>query len=190
MLVAQAKRSSELFSDLEIPDSEIDRIEHVLRRDMQNIVLIGMPGCGKSTIAAALGKALNRPVAEADERIEAAAGMSIPEIFAREGEAGFRLRETEVLAALGKASGQILSTGGGCVTKAENYPLLHQNGILLWLQRDLNTLPKDGRPISLKSDLHELYEKRRPCYERFADAVIDNNGSTEDTVKAILEVLG
>ena len=190
MLVAQAKRSSELFSGLTIPDSEIDRIERVLRRDMQNLVLIGMPGCGKSTVAAALGEALSRPVAEADERIEAMAGMSIPEIFEREGEAGFRKRETEVLQSLGKASGQILSTGGGCVTQEENYPLLHQNGVLFWLKRDLNLLPKDGRPISLKSDLHELYEKRKPCYERFADAVIDNNGSVEDTVKAILEVLG
>ncbi len=190
MLVAQAKRSAELFSGLDIPDSEIDRIEHILRRDMQNIILIGMPGCGKSTVAAALGKALNRPVAEADEYIETTAGMSIPEIFAGEGETGFRKRETEVLASLGKASGQILSTGGGCVTREENYPLLHQNGILLWLQRDLNLLPKDGRPISLRSDLGELYEKRRPFYERFADVVIDNNGSLEDTVKAVLEVLG
>ena len=95
-----------------------------------------------------------------------------------------------MLRELGKRSGLIVSTGGGCVTREENYEPLHQNGVIVWLQREIDRLPKEGRPISLRSDLHELYEKRRPCYERFADAVVDNNGSPEATVKAILEVLG
>ena len=190
MLVAQAKRSAELFTDAAIEDSEIDRIEEALSRSMQNIILIGMPGCGKSSIAALLGERLSRPVYEADALIVQKAGCSITEIFAKEGEEGFRLRETEVLAELGKLSGGVISTGGGCVTRAENYPLLHQNGRIFWLQRDLALLPKEGRPISMKSDLRELFAKRRAQYERFADVVVDNNGSPEETVRQILEVLG
>ena len=189
MLVAQAKRSSELFTDTSIDDSQIDRIEHILASSMQNVVIIGMPGSGKSTVSAALGQRLGRPVQEADALIAEQAGCSIPEIFAAQGEEGFRKLETEVLAQLGKQSGAILSTGGGCVTRAENYPLLHQNGTIFWIQRDTALLPKDGRPISLRSDLNELYEKRRPQYEAFADYVIDNNGSLEETVEKILEVL-
>ena len=190
MLVAQAKRSAEFFAEKAIPDREIDRIEGLLRREMQNIVLIGMPGSGKSTIAAALGRSLGRPVVEADALIAETAGCSIPEIFTREGEAGFRARETAVLREQGKRSGVILSTGGGCVTVEENYDLLHQNGTIVWLRRDTAALPKEGRPISLQSDLNELYAKRRPCYERFADVAVDNNGSVEATLKTILEVLG
>ncbi len=190
MLVGQAKRSCELFTGREIPDSEIDRIEALLSREMQNVILIGMPGCGKSTIGAALAEKLGRPLLEADAEIEKAAGCSIPEIFAKGGEAAFRKIETTVLAELGKQSGAVISTGGGCVTREENYPLLHQNGRIFWLQRELNRLPKDGRPLSLKNDLREMYARREPLYRRFADHVIDNNGSVEETLAAILEVLG
>lgn len=189
MLVAQAKRSAELFLGTAIPDTEIDRIEHALSVSMQNIVLIGMPGCGKSTVAAALGQRLGRPVREADAILAEQAGCSIPEIFSRGGEETFRRLETETLEQLGKLSGTILSTGGGCVTREENYPLLHQNGRIFWLQRDVDRLPREGRPISLRSDLKELYEKRRPCYAAFADFVIDNNGSLKETLEQILEVL-
>ena len=189
MLVAQAKRSSELFTGQDIDDSRIDRIEHTLSCSMKNVVLIGMPGCGKTTVAAALGQALGRIVYEADALIAEQAGCSIPEIFAAQGEDGFRKLETEVLSQLGKQSGTILSTGGGCVTREENYPLLHQNGTIFWLLRETSLLPKDGRPISQRSDLNELYENRRPQYETFADHVIDNNGALEETVGKILEVL-
>lgn len=190
MLVGQAKRSAELFAARSIDDGEIDRIEAQLRREMLNVVLVGMPGCGKSTLAAALGEALGRPVVEADALIAQAAGCSIPEIFAREGEEGFRHRESEVLREQGKRSGIVLSTGGGCVTREENYEALHQNGTIVWLRRDLAALPKEGRPISLRSDLGELFEQRRACYERFADCTVDNNGSVDETLRAILEVLG
>lgn len=189
MLVAQAKRSSEIFTGSSIPDSEIERIEKVLSAQMQNIILIGMPSSGKSTIAAALGKRLGRPVYEADALIEEEAGMDIPAIFAAHGEDYFRQLETQVLRKLGAMSGAIISTGGGCVTREENYAPLHQNGRIVWLLRDTDKLEKTGRPVSLKSDLHELYARREPMYARFADLKADNNGSIEDTLARIKEAL-
>jgi len=190
MLVAQARRSSELFTGLTIDDAEVQRIVSALSRSMQNIILIGMPGSGKSSLSKLLAERLNRPLYEADEEIVKAAGCTIPEIFAREGEEGFRRRETEVLRELGKHSGAVISTGGGCVTREENYDLLHQNGTLIWVRRDIGVLPKEGRPISQKTDLGELYAQRRPLYERFADAVVENDGSLADTLEKILEVVG
>ena len=189
MLVAQAKRASEIWQDKAIPHSETSRIEALLRADMLNIVLVGMPGCGKSTVAAALGAALGREVCDSDALIEELAGMPIPEIFATEGEDTFRRLETQAITQLSKRSGIILATGGGCVTRAENYPLLHQNGTVFWLQRDLTQLPTDGRPLSQSGKLQAMYEVRRPLYARFADVTVDNNGAINDTVNAIKEAL-
>ena len=189
MLVAQAKRSAEVFTGRSIDNEEIARIEQKLRRQMQNIVIVGMPGSGKSTVSQALGELLGRPVIDTDAEIERRAGMTIPDIFARYGEAHFRTLETEVLQDMGKLSGQIISTGGGSVTREENYVPLHQNGTILWIERDLEKLARDGRPLSLNGDLAQMYEKRRPCYERFADIRIDNNGSMDETVSRIMEVL-
>ncbi len=189
MLVAQAKRSAERFSGQDIDNAQITRITEVLSRQMQNIVLIGMPGCGKTKIAKKLSEVLDRPVFEADEIIAEQAGMSIPEIFAAEGEDGFRARETAVLRELGKRSRAIISTGGGCVTKPENYNLLHQNGVIVWRQRDVSLLSRKGRPISLSRDLNELYTERKPMYERFADIVIPPTETIEEATEAILEAL-
>ena len=189
MLVAQAKASAEAFAGKAINDAEIARIEKLLRGQMENIVIVGMPGSGKTTVAQDLGELLHREVIDTDAEIEKRAGMSIPDIFAQYGEAHFRTLETEVMADVGKLGGKIISTGGGCVTREENYPLLHQNGIILWIKRDLDALARDGRPLSQNSNLREMYKKRRPCYERFADIRIDNNGAVEDTVSKIMEVL-
>ena len=189
MLVAQAVRSSEIFLCHALPDREIARITKQLARQMQNIVLIGMPGCGKSRIGRLLAEKLGRPLLEADRELEKAAGFTIPAIFAAEGEAGFRARETAILTELGKQSGTVISTGGGCVTHAENYPLLHQNGTIVWLRRDLNCLAREGRPLSLNADLSAMYAVRAPLYERFADYIVDNDGAPEETISAILEVL-
>ena len=189
MLAAQAKHSAELFLGTDIPDGEIVRIEEKLSREMRNIVLIGMPGCGKSTVGKLLAEALGREFCESDALVEREAALSIPEIVRREGEAGFRKRETAALAELGRLSGAVIATGGGCVTREENYPLLHQNGVIVRLQRRLDKLPREGRPISLQSDIGELYERRRPFYERFADLSISNDGTPEETVRAIMDKL-
>lgn len=189
MLVAQAKRSSEIFLGNTLPDGEITRITRLLSGSMQNIVLIGMPGCGKSTVGALLSKRLDRPLLEADAELVKAAGIRIPMIFENEGEAGFRRRETATLAELGKRSGAVISTGGGCVTRAENYPLLHQNGTIIWLRRDLDKLAREGRPLSVNADLSAMYTVREPLYAHFADFTVDNSGTPAETVDAILEVL-
>lgn len=189
MLVSQAKRSCELFTGKSIPDSEIDRIERVLSHQMQNIVIIGMPGSGKTAVSTMLAERLGRKIFDTDTIVSEKADMTIPEIFAAQGEAGFRKLETEATAEVGKLSGNIISTGGGVVTVADNYELLHQNGVIVWIERDTNKLARDGRPISLSSDLNELYAARLPLYERFADIKADNNGDINDTVNAIMEMI-
>ena len=186
MLVAQAKEASEYFTGRTLSDDLIGNIYNKLSAQMQNIILIGMPGCGKTTIAALLAEKLGRPALDSDAEIIRLAGKSIPEIFAQDGEPVFRDWETAALKVLGKGSGAVIATGGGCVTKERNYPLLHQNGRIFWLTRPLDVLPTDGRPLSQSNRLADLYAVRKPMYEAFVDHIIDNSGSPEDTVAAIL----
>lgn len=189
MLVAQAKRSAELFTGSDIPDSRIAQICSALSRDMENIVLVGMPSSGKSSLGRLLAERLGRPLYESDVWVEEAAAMPISHIFESQGEEVFRRLETRALEDLGKLSGAVISTGGGCVTRPENYPLLHQNGRILWLRRSTDKLEKTGRPISLSTDLDELYRRREPLYRAFADLEISNDGSLEEALERALEVL-
>ena len=185
MLVAQAAAAEEHFFSRSIPDSENERILSQLRRDTQNIVLIGMPGSGKTTVGQALAALTGREAIDIDAAVTARAGRPIPEIFAREGEAAFRALEREETAAAGKLSGKIILTGGGVVKDPANYPALHQNGRIYELSRALEKLPSDGRPLSQGTDLRDLYAQRAPLYARFRDARIDNNGAVADTAAAI-----
>ena len=123
---------------------------------------------------------------DADEELVKTYGMDIPSIFAAEGEAGFREKETAVLETLGKRAGLVIATGGGCVTCEENYPLLHQNGTIFWLKRDINKLPCEGRPLSQSTKMEDMYRVRGPMYHRFADHCIDNNVSPDNTIAEIL----
>ena len=189
MLVAQAKKSAEWFMDRELPDSLISNIHHMLRDKMENIALIGMAGCGKSTIGKLLAEQTGKLFVDADEEIVKLAGKSIPEIFSEDGEEAFRAYETQVLGELGKKSGLIIATGGGCVTREQNYPLLHQNSRIVWLQRDSALLPTDGRPLSQKTNPAVLYEQRKPLYATFADAVVENDSTPEECAKRIIAAL-
>ena len=189
MLVAQAKKSAEWFMDRQLPDSLLSDIHEKLRDRMENIVLVGMAGCGKSTVGRNLAKETGKAFVDSDAEIEALAGKSIPEIFAQEGEAEFRRLETQVLASLGKRSGLVIATGGGCVTREENFPLLHQNGRILWLKRCPARLPTEGRPLSQKTTPAKLYEERKPMYKQFSDAAIDNDGTLGETLTEILNIL-
>ena len=186
MLVAQAKESAEWFSGKLLDDSKIAEIHCKLQQQMINTVLIGMPGCGKSTIGKELARRLHKQFVDADAVIVREAGMSIPEIFNEVGESGFREIESKVLADLGKQSNLVIATGGGCITRTENYRSLHQNGRILWIERDVSSLPTEGRPLSHRGRLNEMYRIRRPLYEAFADARYQNNTSVQDIIDTIL----
>lgn len=189
MLVAQAKESAEWFTGQPISDARITAIHRKLKIQMENIVLIGMPGSGKSTVGEALAHRLGHELVDADAEIVKLTGKSIPDIFAQGGEVCFRQAESYVLEQLGKRSGLIIATGGGCVTRKENYYSLHQNGTIFCLNRNLNALPTDGRPLSQSGKLEEMYRVRKPLYDRFADHHIDNNGDLESTITQIMKVL-
>ena len=188
MLVAQAKEASEWFQNCTIPDEKITQIHNLVRAQVENIVLIGMPGCGKTTVGKALADKLGRQFFDADAEIAKKANMSIPEIFAKEGEDGFRSREIKVLSELGKQSGLVIATGGGCVTFSINHSFLHQNGRIFWLKRDISQLPTDGRPLSQKGNLEEMYRIRKPLYESFADVIIESE-TVEQAVQQIMEAI-
>ena len=190
MLVAQAKESAQWFTGKEISDEIIEQIYNKLSVQMQNIVLIGMPGCGKSTLGQLLAEKTDKELIDTDSEIVKRIGMPIPEYFTANGEDAFRAIESAVLQDVGKRSGAIVSTGGGCVTRPENYPHLHQNSRIIWIKRELSKLPTNGRPISQQTTAWELYQKRRPMYESFADYVVENDATPEQAVEAILTLIG
>lgn len=188
MLVAQAKRAAELFTGRDIPDAACTDILRRMEAQMHNLILVGMPGSGKTTVGSLLAASLGLPFYDADGEIEKKLGCSIPAFFAQRGEAAFRAVETEVLAELGKRSGCVIATGGGCVTRGENYDLLHQNGEIIWLRRSLTELPVEGRPVSQSRSLPELYREREPAYRRFADLCVENEAAPEAAVEIIKEL--
>ena len=185
MLVAQAKESAEWFAGVQIPDGKIAKIHGLLRAQMENTVLIGMPGCGKTTVGQALATMQGKRFVDADAVLEERVGRKITDIIPTDGEEAFRQMETDTLAELGKQSGLVIATGGGCVTRERNYPLLHQNGTILWLTRELDKLPTHGRPLSQTGKLQQMYAVREPMYRRFADAVISNDAAVEQTIAQI-----
>ena len=189
MLVAQAKEAAEWFTGHAMEENLIPQIHHTLSSRMENIVLIGMPGCGKTSIGQALAEKLGKPFADSDALVEKMAQKTIPRIFAEDGEAIFRQWETKALAELGKQSGMVIATGGGAVTQSVNYRLLRQNSRIFWVQRALEQLPIQGRPLSQSKSLDMLWQERANLYGKFADHIIENNGTITDAVHAILEVL-
>ena len=186
MLVAQAKATCEIFTDEKTSDSEIDRITKIIEDNTKNIVLVGMPGCGKSHIGRLIAEALGRELIDTDEEIIKDAGMPIPEIFAKYGEEVFRQYEHNVIVRVGKLSGKVISTGGGVVTRDNNYAPLHQNSKIFFIERDISSLPTNGRPLSQTNSLIAMYEKRLPMYNRFADFKVKNDSTPEECADKII----
>ncbi len=189
MLVAQAKRASELFTGEAIAESEIPGIVRAIESRRQNIVLIGMPGCGKTTVGRILAERLSLKMYDTDAIVMARAGKNIPAIFKDEGEAAFRRYETRAAESAGRETSAVIATGGGIVTREENRYPLRQNGVVFFLRRDLRSLATDGRPLSDPAKMEEMYAIRRPMYEHFADYTLDMKETAAETADAILEVL-
>jgi shikimate dehydrogenase len=179
MLVAQAKESAEWFTGSEIPNSKIQSIQTELMKESRNIILIGMPGCGKSTIGKCLAYKMHREFVDLDDVIFKEQGVSPAEIIQNQGEEYFRCLETDVIKRYGQKSSLVISTGGGCVTRQENFSLLHQNGLIIWIQRDLNQLATQDRPLSIGTDLQQMYSLRKTLYAKFSDFVVENCGNID-----------
>jgi shikimate dehydrogenase len=189
MLAAQAVRSAFVFfGDEFAPKNDADRIAAQLGSRFANIVLIGMPGCGKTTVGKILAELTGKTFIDTDLLIEEESGTDIPELFRLKGEEHFRNLETAAIEKTGMGKGQIIATGGGAVLRDENYGPLKQNGVIVYLKRDLSRLSTKDRPLSPDIEaLKKLFESRRERYEKFCDFSADSNASPEEAAKAILK---
>lgn len=190
MLVAQAVLACEIFTSTKIDDAKIPEIIDKIEKMQENIVLIGMPGCGKSTLGKLLSKRLEREFVDTDIEIVKLAGKDIPEIFAEEGEDAFRDLETRVTKDVSKRSGAVIATGGGVVKRRENYLPLHRNSKIVFLDRDINSLDTIGRPLSQKEGVEKLYRERIGLYRSFADTTVAVSDDAEETYSRLIEALG
>lgn len=174
MLVAQAVCAAEHFLGHALDEALTERIFARIERQKENIVLIGMPACGKSTVGKVLARRTGRPLVDVDEWIVQHWGCSIPTLFAQYGESGFRDRESEAVAEIAKQTGIIIATGGGAVLRGENVRALKQNGRLFFLNRPLNQLlPTANRPTANSAEkIQKLFETRLPIYLQTADCEI------------------
>ena len=196
MLVAQAAYAAEHFCGRPFSAEEIEKVLASVQAETANIVLIGMPGCGKTTVGKALAKRLNREVIDVDALIVEREGRSIPEIFTENGEEYFRQLETEAAKIAGQRSGVIISCGGGLpMREANRFPML-QNGRIYYLNRDIRQLSIAGRPLSAnRSGLPDMYAKRHPvyqalCHREFAVAEGDPNAVIDKIVEEFYENIG
>lgn len=176
MLVAQAAAADELFFGKKISDAEVRRVYTRLRASKRNLVLIGMPGSGKSVIGKRLASALHRPFVDVDRVIEGGTGRSIPDIFAEDGEDAFRALETEYTQNVCRESGQIIACGGGVVTREANRDAVRENSAVVYLIRNTAELATRGRPVSQANSLEALAAVRIPIYKAWSDVKILNCG--------------
>ena len=153
-----------------------------------NIVFIGMPGAGKTTLASLVAPRIDYDLVEIDDRIVEIAGKPITDIFAHEGEAYFRNLETQVVAECSKLKRTVISCGGGVIKKKENMHALGKRGLIFFIDRDLNLIETPGfRPLSSnRKELERLYEERIYIYRHYADITIENNGTIEEAVNTII----
>ena len=187
MLVAQAVAAYGIFCGITPPVDLTDRIYREVLNEKENIVLIGMPGCGKSTVGAALAATLARPLFDSDREIVRADGREIPQIFSESGEPFFRDRESEAIAALARESARVIATGGGAVLREENRRALHRTGRVYFLDRPLEAiLPTADRPLSRdRAALESRYRERYPIYLAAADRRIDAGGSVAEVTEEV-----
>ena len=188
MLTEQARAADELFFDRPIPELDAERAYLALLKERISLILIGMPGSGKTTMGRLLSRALNRPFLDTDTMLVQKARMEIPEIFERYGESGFREMETEVIREACREGGKVIATGGGAVLKEENRDAMRMNGYICLIDRPLEKLDREGRPLSQSTRvLEKMRQTRMPYYVSLADAVFRNETSPEELAKAMME---
>ncbi len=189
MLVAQAKEASEYFCGKKIDNAVIDVIVKEIRRELLNVVLVGMPGCGKSSVGRAVAWLTGRRFVDCDELVTEREERTPTEIISSDGEAAFRRAETAALNDICKQASLVIATGGGAVTVEENYNIVRQNAVVIWLRRDLHLLPTKNRPLSQGAvSLESLYNARRDAYERFSDTAAESTGVISLTAERIVEL--
>ncbi len=185
MLVAQAMYAEEYFNGEKGDENEIVRIMKIISAQTRNIVLVGMPGSGKSSAGRALAEVSGKDIIDTDDEIVKNAGISIPEIFEKGGESLFRKYEAEAVSKACEGFGRIIVTGGGAVKTDANYLPIKRTARVYHLERDVSRLPRDGRPLSANADLERMYKERLPMYKRFRDAVISVESNASETAEKI-----
>ncbi len=186
MLVAQAVKSAEQFIEKEIAEDKIDEVYDSLFADRQNIVLIGMPGSGKSTIGKMLADKLKKEFVDTDEMIAEKENRIIPEIFSSDGEEYFRRVETECVKEAGKKMGLVIATGGGAILKEENRNAMRENSTIIFLDREILSLATDGRPLSSSEEnLKKLFKVRYPIYKSLSHHTVKTNDDAEITLREV-----
>ena len=187
MLVAQAAKAFEFFTGDKYEEGCIERITSIISQKTRNVVLVGMPGCGKTTVGKLVARKLDKYFVDADVEFENMHGISPAECIETMGEERFRELEHKTICELGKRSGTVIATGGGAVTRECNYDPLHQNGSIFFIERRLEKLARGGRPLSMSTSPEEMYAKRIDFYNRFADVTVHSNEIPEDTANKIID---
>lgn len=190
MLVAQAKKARDLFFCSTIDNDIIEKIINQLTLEKINIVLIGMPSCGKSSIGKRIAELTKRPFVDSDAEIEKLCGKKISEIFNSDGEQTFRDKESKVLKDITKQGGQVIATGGGAILREDNIDALRQNGYVIYIKRDIELLSGEGRPLSSSQDkIISLDKQRAPIYTKVKDYEINNNQDISIVADKLVEAI-
>lgn len=190
MLVAQAVRAHEYFFDTKVDDTVIEDVYFKCLMKILNVIFVGMPGCGKTSIGKAYAAIAGRSFLDTDIFVEQA-GMPIPQIFEMYGEETFRDKETAAIQMLSSMSEKVIATGGGAVKRKKNVELMKQNGVVVYLKRDLDKLSTEGRPLSQGGDekIKRLYEERHSLYENAADVIIETHENVEECAERLYEMI-